>query len=211
MLECRGRPSVEYTAEETPMTSYTNLHFALERLRGQAEEAIPSISDSNNGGDASGVLGPRVMIVGPVDAGKTSLVKLLTGYAIRQGRGPCIVNLDPREGVLSLPGTLTATTFSTIMDVEEGFGTSPTTGPSLVPVKLPLVYYYGFESPETSPRLYKKIVSRMALAVMSRLGEDIAGEHDFFPPPFIFGNSEILSQIRNLTDFLYSTILWFDN
>jgi len=115
------------------------------------------------------------MVIGPLDAGKTSLIKLLTGYAIRQGGKPCIVNLDPREGVLSLPGTLTATTFSTIMDVEEGFGTSPTSGPSLVPVKLPLVYYYGFESPEASPRLYKKLVSRMALAVMSRLSEDRDG------------------------------------
>lgn len=111
------------------------------------------------------------MIIGPEDAGKTSLVKLLVGYAIRLGRKPCVVNLDCREGVLSLAGTLTATTVSTIMNVEQGFGTSPTSGPSLVPVKLPLVYYYGYESPEANPRLYKKLASRMALAVMSRLGE----------------------------------------
>ena len=112
------------------------------------------------------------MIIGPEDAGKTSLAKLLAGYAIRMGRKPCVVNLDPKEGVLSLPGTLTATTFSTIMDVEEGWGTSPTSGPSVVPVKLPLVYFFGFETPEGNQRLYKKLLSRMALAVTSRLGED---------------------------------------
>lgn len=158
-LEVLGIPTVEYTAEETPMTAYANTHFALEKRRGVASETPAD-------------QGPRVMVVGPEDAGKTSLVKILTGYAIRQGRKPCVVNLDPKEGMLSLPGTLTATAFSTIMDVEEGWGTSPTSGPSPVPVKSPLVYYYGHENPETNEKLYKKLVSRMALAVSSRLSED---------------------------------------
>lgn len=159
-LEVRGAPTVEYTSEETPMTAYTNMHFALERKRGEASE---SPADAQ---------GPRVMIIGPEDAGKTSLVKILTAYAVRQGRVPAVVNLDPKEGMLSLPGTLTATSFSTIMDIEEGFGSSPTSGPSPVPVKLPLVYYYGSESPEGNTKLYKMLVSRMALAVSSRLSED---------------------------------------
>jgi polyribonucleotide 5'-hydroxyl-kinase len=158
-LEVRGSPTVEYTSEETPMTAYTNLHFALERLRGAASES-PTAQ------------GPRIAIIGPEDAGKTSLVKILTAYAVRQGRKPAVVNLDPKEGVLSIPGTLTATSFSTIMDVEEGFGSSPTSGPSPVPVKLPLVYYYGLESPEGNTKLYKALVSRIAVAVSSRLSED---------------------------------------
>ncbi|RPB05926.1 Clp1-domain-containing protein [Choiromyces venosus 120613-1] len=158
-LEVRGTPSVEYTSEETPMTAYTNLHFALEKLRGMA-------------GESATAQGPRVMIIGPENAGKTSLVKILTAYAVRQGRKPAVVNLDPKEGVLSLPGTLSATSFSTIMDVEEGFGSSPTSGPSPVPVKLPLVYYYGLETPEGNAKLYKALVSRMAVAVSSRLSDD---------------------------------------
>ena len=112
------------------MTAYTNLHFALEKQRGMASES-PTVQ------------GPRVMIIGPENAGKTSLVKILTAYAVRQGRKPAVVNLDPKEKVLSLPGTLNTTNFSTIMDVEEGFGSSPTSGPSPMPVKLPLVYYCG--------------------------------------------------------------------
>ena len=99
---------------------------------------------------------------------------MLTGYAVRQGRRPVVINLDPREGMLSLPGTLTATSFSTIMDVEEGFGTSPTSGPSPVPAKLPLVYYYGLENPDGNERLYKSLVSRLALAVSSKLSENDA-------------------------------------
>jgi len=159
VLEIGGTPSVEYTSEETPMNAYANAHFALEKRRGQAEESQT-------------LRGPRVMIIGPQDAGKTSLLKILTGYAVRQGRTPVVVNLDPREGMLSLPGTLTATSFSTIMDVEEGFGTSPTSGPSPVPAKLPLVYYYGLENPEGNEKLYKSLVSRLALAVSSKLSED---------------------------------------
>ncbi|KAA8895089.1 Pre-mRNA cleavage complex II protein Clp1-domain-containing protein [Sphaerosporella brunnea] len=158
-LEITGTPSVEYTSEETPMNMYANAHFALEKLRGKAAES-PTAQ------------GPRAMIIGPHDAGKTSLLKILTGYAVRQGRRPVVVNLDPREGMLSLPGTLTAVSFSTIMDVEEGFGTSPTSGPSPVPAKLPLVYYYGVENPEGNEKLYKSLVSRLALAVSSKLSED---------------------------------------
>lgn len=140
------------------MVSYANTHFALEKLRHQAV--------------GNGKEGPRVLIVGPENAGKTSLVKVLTGYATRIGRQPVVVNLDSREGMLSIPGTLSATAFSSIVDVEEGWGSSPTSGPSPVPVKLPLVYYYGLPSPEENSKMFKPIVTRLALAVMSRLQED---------------------------------------
>ncbi|KAI9848023.1 MAG: Cleavage polyadenylation factor subunit clp1 [Sclerophora amabilis] len=157
-LEVTGYCQVEYIAEETPMTSYANTHFALERLRQQA-----TVEDRE---------GPRVLVVGPDNAGKTSLVKILTAYATRARRQPVVVNLDPREGMLSLPGSLTATVFSSIVDVEEGWGSSPTSGPSPVPVKLPLAYYYGLASPEENGKLYKPIATRLALAVTSRLAED---------------------------------------
>ena len=90
---------------------------------------------------------------------------------------PAVVNLGPKEGVLSLLGTLGATNFNTIMDIEEGFGSSPTSGPNPVPMKLPLVYYYGLETPERNTKLYKALVSRMAVAASSRLSED-----DEYPP-----------------------------
>lgn len=140
------------------MATYANLHFALEKQRGKVEE---------EGGE-----GPRVLVVGPENAGKTSLLKILAGYATRMGREPVLVNLDSREGMLSIPGSLTAAGFGSIMDVEQGFGSSPTSGPSLVPVKLPLVYYYGLPNPEENTELYKPIVTRLALAVTSRMAED---------------------------------------
>ncbi|RAL59583.1 hypothetical protein DID88_006442, partial [Monilinia fructigena] len=139
-LEVTG-PCEEYTAEETPMVSYVNTHFALENLRDEAQKA--------------GKVGPRVLVVGPTNAGKTSLVKLLTAYAIRMGRQPITVNTDSREGMLSFAGSMTATAFKSIVDVEEGWGSSPTSGPSPVP-------------------LYKPVVTRLALAATtSRLEDDV--------------------------------------
>lgn len=143
------------------MTEYINVHFALDSLRNEAQ--------------AQGRDGPRVLVLGPSNAGKTSLLKILTAYAIRLGRQPMMVNLDPEQGVLSLPGTLTATAFKTHLDVEEGWGSSPMSGPSAIPVKLPLVYNYGLSNPiadDASASHYKSIVSKLALAVSGRLSED---------------------------------------
>ena len=140
------------------MISYANLHFALERLR---EEAVIQNKD-----------GPRILVLGPENAGKTSLVKLLTAYATRSGRQPVAVNLDPKESMLSIPGSLSATTFSSVIDIEEGWGSSPTNGPTPVPVKLPLVYYLGLANPEDKTSVYKPIMTRLALSVMNKLQED---------------------------------------
>lgn len=157
-IEVVGECQVDYVAEETPMMIYANLHFALENLRETA---------SSEGKD-----GPRVLIVGSENAGKTSLVKILTAYATKVGRQPVVVNLDTKEGMLSIPGTLTATTFTSVMDVENGWGSSPMNGPSQVPVKLPLVYYMGLANPEEKTLIYKPIVTRLALSVMNRLQDD---------------------------------------
>ncbi len=143
------------------MAEYLNVHFALESLRNQAQ--------------AQGRDGPRVLVLGPSNAGKTTLLKILTAYAIRLGRQPVLVNLDPEEGVLSLPGTLTAAPIRALLDVEEGWGSSPMSGPSAIPVKLPLVYNLGLSGPvgdDKSATHYKAILSKLALAVSGRLTED---------------------------------------
>ncbi|KKY18675.1 putative mrna cleavage factor complex ii protein [Phaeomoniella chlamydospora] len=149
----------EYIAEETPMTEYANVHFALETLRNEAKQ--------------QGRGGPRVLVVGPDDAGKTSLTKILTGYAVRIGRQPMVVNLDTKEGMLSIPSTMTAAAFKTMIDIEEGWGSSPMSGPSAIPVKLPLAYSYGLPDPnDKDGEIYRAIISRLALAVSGRLESD---------------------------------------
>lgn len=92
-----------------------------------------------------------------------------------------MVNVDPREGMLSLPGTLSAAVFATLMDLEteggSGWGGAPSSGPSAVPVKLPLVYNYGYAKPSDAPDLYRGLVTRLAGAVASRMSEDSAVEN----------------------------------
>ncbi|PGH01782.1 protein Clp1 [Helicocarpus griseus UAMH5409] len=192
-----GGCQVEYVAEETPMTEYVNIHAALETMREEAK--------------AAGREGPRVLILGPEDAGKTSLTKILTGYATKRERQPVVVNLDPAEGMLSVPGALTATAFRAMIDVEEGWGSSPMSGPSPIPVKLPLVYFYGLPSPlDAGASLYKPIVSRLALAVAGRLAED----KDAREAGVIIDTPGIISQGKGedvihhiVTEFSINTIL----
>ncbi|CAG8548922.1 1681_t:CDS:10 [Funneliformis mosseae] len=153
-----GACSVEYVANETPMTSYLNMHIALEQCREEAK----SKSDK----------GPRVMIVGPEDVGKTSLCKLLLSYALRHGRQPIFVNLDSNEGSITMPGTLSATPINHIIDVEEGFGSSATTAPSFSSSYMPMVFYYGYSDPSDNVKLYKVLTKKLAYNVSRRLVED---------------------------------------
>jgi polyribonucleotide 5'-hydroxyl-kinase len=189
----------EYTAEETPMIEYANLHFALETMRQEAQ--------------GSGKDGPRVLLLGPDDAGKTSLAKILTAYATKVGRQPLVVNLDPTEGMLSVPGTLTATAFRTMLDIEDGWGSSPMSGPSPVPVKLPLVYSYPLANPlDAEGSVYRPIVSRLALSVTGRLAEDEEGRETgiIVDTPGILssgkpGSLELINHI--VTEFAITTVV----
>ncbi|KAF2103595.1 mRNA cleavage and polyadenylation factor IA/II complex [Rhizodiscina lignyota] len=160
-LEIYGAVENDYVGEETEMGVAANAHFALDEMR--------QVTATN-----SNAIGPRVLVVGPEDCGKTSLMRILTAYAVKMGRQPTVVNLNPREGLLSVPGSLTATTFADILDVEEvgGWGSSPISGPSAVPIKMPLVYHYACGTPDENKAVYKALITRLALAVTSRFQED---------------------------------------
>lgn len=148
------------------MISYQNLHFLLQALRSES-----GVGKKYN-------TGPRIMIVGPNSVGKTTLARTLTAYAVKNGSQPLVVNTDPSEGMLSLPGTVSAAVFATMLDIEgegtNGWGDTPTTGPSAVPVKLPIVYYYGFQHATDNSHLYKEVVSALAGAVTGRMSANAA-------------------------------------
>lgn len=163
---CERQSTAEMPAEVNPATtSYLNLHFLLNNLR---KDAIASHTSST---------GPRIMLVGPSGVGKTTLARTLTSYAVKMGSQPIVVNTDPREGMLSLPGTLTAACFATMLDIEaegmNGWGTTPTSGPSTVPPKLPIVYQYGHQHATHDLQLYKELASRLAGAVTGRMSENV--------------------------------------
>ncbi|KAG0346778.1 Cleavage polyadenylation factor subunit clp1 [Podila humilis] len=159
-LQIQGTCSVEYIANETPMVSYLNTHLALEQRRVLATQNKRQ--------------GPRVLIVGPNDVGKTSLSKLLLSYALKQSRQPIYIDLDCSEGSITMPGCLTATPLTEMIDVEEGFGSSATSAPTAGSAVMPLAYYYGFPSPKDNVKLYTLLMSRLAQTVNRRLEEDEA-------------------------------------
>ena len=104
------------------------------------------------------------MVVGPQDAGKTTVCKLLVNYAVRQNRSPIFVDLDVEQNSLSIPGSIAATLVERPASIEEGF-----------PQKFPLVYSYGnagadkgLANPLENSPLYKKLVSNMAQAIKQR-------------------------------------------
>lgn len=82
-LELSGTSSVEYVAGDTPMQVYLNAHLALQQQRLEAKK--------NNGN------GPRVMVVGPSDVGKTSVCKVLLNYAVKMESTPLFVDIDTNE------------------------------------------------------------------------------------------------------------------
>ncbi|XP_053923312.1 polyribonucleotide 5'-hydroxyl-kinase Clp1 isoform X2 [Cuculus canorus] len=136
-VQLSGRTEVAYVSRDTPMLLYLNTHTALEQMRRQAER-----EDER---------GPRVMVVGPTDVGKSTVCRLLLNYAVRLGRRPTFVELDVGQGSVSIPGTMGALYIERPADVEEGFS-----------LQAPLVYHFGSTTPGTNIKLYNKITSRLA-------------------------------------------------
>lgn len=141
-LDIQGKADVMYEADETPMVSYLNAHGVLEERREAAKKC---------GGD-----GPRVVVVGTTDCGKSTLCKVLCNYAVRKNWCPTMVDLDVGQGSIACPGSIGATPVDTPIDVEEG-----------LPLEVPLVFFFGAVTPSENPELYKYLVGRLA-AVLER-------------------------------------------
>ncbi len=57
---------------------------------------------------AAGRYGPRVMIVGATDSGKSTLASILCNYALRAQRTPIYVDVDVGQNALAPPGCVAA-------------------------------------------------------------------------------------------------------
>jgi len=142
-VRLKGRTEVAYTSTDSPMIIYLNNHVALEQMRQKAEE--------------TGIRGPRAMIVGPQDVGKSTLCRILLNYAVRMGRAPIFVDLDVGQGEISVPTTLGANLVERPADIDEGFS-----------LQAPLVFHYGHTSPAENLTLYNHCISKLAAAVELR-------------------------------------------
>ncbi|EFJ20213.1 hypothetical protein SELMODRAFT_177107 [Selaginella moellendorffii] len=163
LLELDGVSEVAYVADETPMVSYVNVHAVLENRRRRAREA--AISLHNAPGEIPNPLtqGPRVMVVGPTDSGKSSLTKMLLGWAARQQWKPMYVDLDIGQGSITLSGAIAATPVETPVDPVEG-----------IILDVPLVYFYGHTTPSVNTELYKILVKELAHQLDLQFASNIA-------------------------------------
>eukprot|EP01132_Coremiostelium_polycephalum_P004686 gene4686-5852_t len=134
-----------YIGLDTPMVLYFNVYKVIDDYRNRAL-SDPSLDS------------PRIVIVGPTDAGKSSISKILLGYSIRFGYEPVFVDLDPGQGAITLPGTLCASLINKPIDIEEGLSNSA-----------PFVHFYGHTSLDVNPNLFKAQVASLAASVDSRL------------------------------------------
>jgi polyribonucleotide 5'-hydroxyl-kinase len=152
---------ISYTSDETVCNiAYVNTHAQLEALRDQAASA----SSANSNGQGQG---PRVLICGGKDSGKTSLAKVLTAYACKLGRTPILVDLDPADNIVSVPGTIAACPMNLQALTVESYATT-----GLPPATAsPLVLWHGTAQvpPLQQLDLFQQQVAALADKINRRL------------------------------------------
>ena len=83
------------------MAAYGNVHIALEQMRVRALSKIRGspLPPGQDNVDPKLTEPPRVLILGPENAGKTTVAKILANYTVRAGQGwsPLLANVDPSE------------------------------------------------------------------------------------------------------------------
>ncbi|RLN07464.1 hypothetical protein C2845_PM11G01370 [Panicum miliaceum] len=144
-LELDGVTESEYPSEETPMVVYVNTHAILDARRARARAAAAQ------GGDLEASQGPRVIVVGPTDSGKSTLCKMLLSWAAKLGWKPTYVDLDIGQGSITIPGCISATPIEKPIDIVDG-----------IPLEMPLVYFYGHPTPSINPDVYKVLMKELA-------------------------------------------------
>ncbi|RYR54022.1 hypothetical protein Ahy_A06g029272 isoform D [Arachis hypogaea] len=141
-IEMEGTTETDYTADETPMVSYVNVHAILEARRTRAK--------ASSSGDSESSQGPRVIVVGPTDSGKSTLSRMLLSWAAKQGSKPTFVDLDIGQGSITIPGCIAATPIEMPIDPVEG-----------ITLEMPLVYFFGHTTPSNNVELYKVLVKEL--------------------------------------------------
>jgi polyribonucleotide 5'-hydroxyl-kinase len=144
VVRVTGTPAHIYLATETPMIKYCNLNAALERLRNSAKQANKR--------------GPRVLVCGPQDSGKSTLCRILLNYAFRASWMPMFVDVDVGQNAITIPGALAATPLTAPFDVEKG-----------LTVKNELALFFGHNTPAKATQFYKTLCERLARLVNERL------------------------------------------
>lgn len=146
-VEVYGKPSHAYVESDTVMQPTCAIHAALEARRQRAR--------------GSGDNGPRVMVAGPADTGKSTVARLLLAYAARMQWKPTLVDMDLGAGMIGVPGS---------------FGVSLVEEPPAINRALKeeegatLQYFYGSLDPDANTELLKLLLEQLAMNVNARQG-----------------------------------------
>lgn len=125
------------------MPSYLQLHTRINNMREQA--AASTTNGTTAPACAASSEGPRVILLGPTDSGKSSLTRMLLNWGVRSGWEPTFVDLDIGQGSITVPGCVSAVPIEAPLSPEEGASA----------LDLPLVMFYGHASAADNPELYK--------------------------------------------------------
>ncbi|ETO14015.1 Pre-mRNA cleavage complex II protein Clp1, partial [Reticulomyxa filosa] len=159
-LEISGnfKPCIMREGRELPMSRYLELHRDLEakrkisidkqlsqRSKGKEKEKGKSeIAILRQFETKLEEMGPRVLIVGHTDTGKSTLCKLLCNYALREdAQGtPVLIDLDNGQSMISVPGTVGGAVIDQLISPFQ----------SRVNPKDPFIYFFGQSSPTHLPK-----------------------------------------------------------
>lgn len=145
-----------------------------ERVAGEEDEEKEGEEQQeekeNDGVRQKSSAGPRVLIVGPADVGKSSLSKILINYAARQAWSPLFIDLDLGQNAISVPGTISAAPIDhPINPFEDG---------AHVKSEMPLSYFFGDVTvTENSKEHYKFLVEKIAEMMEARNSKNEHARH----------------------------------
>ncbi|KAJ0098477.1 hypothetical protein Patl1_22123 [Pistacia atlantica] len=123
-IEMDGTTETEYTADETPMVSYVNVHAVLEGRRNHAKASASKGSDTSQDQQILA----RALCQGCFLVGQLNRVGNLH-----------MLDLDIGQGSITVPGSIAATPIELPIDSIEG-----------IPLEMALVYFFGHTTPRIS-------------------------------------------------------------
>ena len=148
------RVSKTAMSSTTPMKEYMTLHARLERCRAAARSRPSTFN------------GPKVVVCGGIDCGKSTICQMLLNWAVRAGctgdcsrRLPIYVDTDVGQNGITVPGSLAARTVDNVTPV----GVEDTERQQReLPQNAPLSLWFGSTSPSDDCVLFLQQLQLLA-------------------------------------------------
>ena len=156
------------------LTNIKNIHAHLEVARLKSKQFFLKnnilfsqqlIENLDSGLAVDTKSGPKCMIIGPTDVGKSTLCKFLLNYAVGSGFKPSFVDLDIGQSVLH-QGIITGSIINSLIKISRVGDESPSLSDSVS-------YFYGNLSPDANISFYSFQCSNLQHALKERSRRDL--------------------------------------